>query len=334
MPYKFSGQHLLIYDNFVSTDVIDQSTNEDTSINKFVYCRDSETDTNINIEIDVNYSIDPEYVKSLAKAYYIDSGVFMPLPTPTFKDSDTDYTDHLNITIDIQKALEEKFVIISLQLDEDDSYMLPVYTKIDANRKKELEDSGYKNFAELYIDDLENLGEINVGNECITGNSSSEKYITLKMHGDEYEIIHESPLEYYWYNGITNASSQSDDSGDEKTYCFGKGRREDLKVNLTKLGIDEGDIISITGVDGKDYSNIEVSCANYDLFEKVDGGILLKINTLNGYNVTECPVAPSEDNTSIGVRKYLIHHCAPPFTHSAADLEWDTENCPIGEHTG
>lgn len=90
------------------------------------------------------------------------------------------------------------------------------------------------------------------------------------------------------------------------------------KINLSELGIKEGNIIDISGIPNKIYRNVQVNVKNTELFSKENGNIYLHINTLSNYTLFGYDVTSS--NSAIPVRKYLIKHCAPPITHNEHDL--------------
>jgi hypothetical protein len=115
-------------------------------------------------------------------------------------------------------------------------------------------------------------------------------------------------------------------------YYFGSGYRQDIKINLSKLGIVEGDKISLEGIGTNKYKNIEVSLKNSDLFERIGQSIWLKTSVLSTYNLSGYKITTSKNHEPIPVRQYLIKHCAPPFTHNDEDLGW--KDSPIKDYTG
>jgi hypothetical protein len=99
------------------------------------------------------------------------------------------------------------------------------------------------------------------------------------------------------------------------------------------LGIKEGDVISIYGIEGESYEAMTVTAKNHEVFEKIGNSIYLKIDTLSTYNLQGYAVTMNGTNDrEIYRRRYLVHHTTPPVTHSETDLEWVDK--PIGEHAG
>lgn len=101
---------------------------------------------------------------------------------------------------------------------------------------------------------------------------------------------------------------------------------------MTKLGIKEGDIISITGIEGENYDGLTVTVKNHDVFEKIGSAIYLKVDTLSTYNLKKHTVTIGNDQDKIYRRNYLINHTTPPITHSESDLGWVGK--PVGKYAG
>ena len=100
---------------------------------------------------------------------------------------------------------------------------------------------------------------------------------------------------------------------------FGKARHVHAKINLTKLGIKDGDVISINGIPGKEYNNIVATKHNNLLFTENDNELYCVLDFYAGYNLQSYIVDYNVDKP-IAVRKYLINHGYHPVTHRDEDL--------------
>jgi hypothetical protein len=228
----------------------------------------------------------------------------------------------LEIPVDATIIAENKFLFLKLRLDTDDVIILPIYTRMTNDQRTNFIANKKTDFTKLFMDELEENSTYIPEEAVISENDFKEKYLTISINDrGEKIIIHESDLEYYWYNGIPILNNKVEVSPEKsKTYYFGKGTRSKFKVNLTKLGIKEGDIITITGIEDKTYDNLTVNIKNHEIFEKDGDTIYFNVDALGTYNLNAYSIIADPNQQDIYRRKYLIHHIAPPITHSESDL--------------
>lgn len=330
VAYKRSGNHLLIYDSNVQSDVLGAFNKSSNQIKKFQYNTvNGKTSVVLNTAnvVDLKAMWDTLCLFTCVNNSLIKQKSFV-------KESSGDiiegmWSDHFefNFSAD-QEVYDELFIFLGVYIG-DEYVVLPINTKVTDSNNTTLIDK-YDNFADAFINEFPKKNENNLYIIDDSSITSTNKYITATFDDNVLEIIHESDRPYYWYNNIVNKSILGDETT-SKIYYFGKANRIRGKVNLTQMGLSEGDIITVTGMYGKDYDGITINVSNTELFEKVGTDIYLKIDTLGAYSLKSYKVI-FDPSKSIPVRRYLIHHCQPPICHSEADLQW--ENTPIGEHAG
>lgn len=323
VPYNLQENRLCVYDNLMKTSETNFSENNRYNIQEFTYHKNTE---NIFVTITTGSIMHRDDVANSAVLYKIKDGNFIKLLSD-IESSDKGIGNTITLSVCV-KNCDEDFVFLKLSFDSDDQVMLPICTHIDAEKSSEFKKAGKKDFSRLFVDDILSC-KSNI-TDVINYGENGDLFLTCTVSDEKIkDVIVESDMPYYWYNGIKNRNSSAE-GGSLGTYYFGKGRKCSKKINLTSLGIREGDVISITGIPNKTYNNIQVDIRNTKLFTKEGSSIYLNADMYSSFELHEYTI--NNSSTAIPVRRYLIHHCSPPTTHSERDLEW--ENTPISEHTG
>lgn len=332
VPYKIDDLgYCIIYDNLKIVDTVNYFENHESRISSFVYNREG---NKINVKLSTTHSMNfARVINSIDVHYFKDN--LLCWDKDVYLEYNAQQSTNYGTAIEFSIVLKEgtyidDFIFLYIALDEDDSVILPLYTSITSDKRNELESKGYKDFSQLYIDQIKD-GYSKIPEECIQNSDNNGiKYVTAKCLDDgSLNIIHESDNEYYWYNALSKKDSQTDEVLSDK-YYFGKIERVSSKINLTALGIESDDVISIKGIPNKNYDNITVTKSNVELFSvEEDSNIYLNIDALSSYNLTSYHVEGSE--TPIAVRNYLIKHGFHPITHSDTDLGW-TYNAQLSKY--
>lgn len=359
VPYRVDDAgHCLIYDDKKIITKINYFKNHQSSVTKYQYYFTENTLEDkeelvgtITVNLASSAAMNIKEVISSIRVYTVQDGVFIKSKKTSISsipDSEQDqssgdqnsesikYGEDLKFNVDILEKLVDDFLFLHIDLDEDDSVILPLYTKLSQSTHDDyVTNKKVTDFTTLYIDELKSVNT-ELPQECveIDKNSVSDNYITAVYSEEEEKlsILHESKHPYYWYNALKDSNSQSDSSVPPSTVYFGKARHEHAKINLTKLGIKEWDVISINGIPGKNYSNIIVTKHNSSLFTEKDNELYCILDFYAGYNLQSYSIDYNV-GTPIAVRKYLINHGYHPVTHRDEDMGW-TKDSPLFEHVG
>lgn len=324
VPKKVSGNKMLIYDNMICEDILNISSKEE----KVIVGYDYYTDQNIlYVNIETSHAVLCPDVSNSAKIYVCSNNSFVKQECTISLIGTTTVSDVVQLKIEgIQAMSSHDFVFISIYLDSNNTKVLPINTHVTKDHRDTFIAKGIHDFTKIYADQFPTISNSNIENsEDI---EEEHKYITAKINEDnELELIHESDMPYYWYNGLPIDNSTSETTG---TYYFGEAKRVKTKINLTALGISEGVVIDISGP-GMYYKNIVVSAKNSELFLKDGSTVYLIVDTIGEYTIYPYDISLGGDIPILN-RQYLIKHNGPPVTHNDSDLEWT--NTPIYKYAG
>lgn len=309
VPYRIvkknsedNDYHILVYDNLKKEDVVSIYKNRKISIETFEYYS---LDSKIYVNVGTTDVVSSSDVEASLKIKFVYNNTWKEIsPEKISITSMEDMSNSFSFTVDISDVDIPKFVFMFVNLDADDRVILPIYTELSKDRRDTLVEQNL-NFSAL---DYNSLVGSNVSKTGSAETSSKDMYVVATGTRDSLEIKKSGELPFLWTEAYKYHSEEGSESN--PTCWYGKVRKNSIEINLTELGLTDGDLYTIQCGNTILESNKEYSSSEN---QNESGDSIYSVSFDNGMSLSPYCLDSENMSSPLYTRTYLLKYLNAPF---------------------